>query len=110
MARNTQWQKCDPNGTTSFPRSSFVRPSVPRLDTYTDHSIEIVMFPDLYRDIHIPDQLIEIYMFPDHSIDTYTYSDHHNKVRSSAFGGKIVWRNDDRKKDAVPESNTTLMN
>ena len=37
-----------------FSRSLFVRPSAPRPDTNTDHSIEIGIFPDLHRDIHIP--------------------------------------------------------
>ena len=41
-------------GTMSFPRLSIVPTSVPRLDTYTDHSIEIGIFPNLHRDIHIP--------------------------------------------------------
>ena len=41
-------------GTTSFPRLSFVQPSVPRLDTNTEHSIEIGMFPDHSIDIYLP--------------------------------------------------------
>ena len=42
-------------GTTSFPQSSFVRPSVPRLNTNTEHGIDIYNFPDLCP-------------FPDHKV------------------------------------------
>ena len=37
-------------GTTSFPRSSFVRPSIPRNPPYSDHSIDVYA----YSDPHLP--------------------------------------------------------
>ena len=47
--KQTNRERRDQSGTTSFPQSSFVQPSVPRLDTNTNHSIEIGMSPDLHR-------------------------------------------------------------
>ena len=58
-------------GTTSFVRSSFARLSVPRLDTNTDHSLEIYMFPDLHRDIHPPRPVHRDIRFLDNGLVCY---------------------------------------
>ena len=50
------------NGTTSFSRSSFVRPSIPRINIYSDHRVDIYIFPDHYN---IPNHSIDVYMYPD---------------------------------------------
>ena len=81
---------CYFSGTMSFPRSSFVQPSVPRLDTNTDHSIEIGMFPDLYRDIHIPWPAHWDVRFPDlhryFSLDSFW-----KKTLQMLMVGMLLW-------------------
>ena len=61
-AERLKWKpKLNVKGTTAFVRPSFIRLLIPRLDTDTNHSIEMGMFPDLYS---FPDQFIEIEASP----------------------------------------------